>query len=66
MPPTNALNANADSLAVRTLVPADAVPRSENATDFQLPPVRLRWIARMISATTTVTTTAKMKYARSP
>ena len=37
----NALTENAVSFAHRTLVPVDAVPRSENATDFHDAPHRL-------------------------
>lgn len=42
MPPRVALTANAVSLAPGTLWPVDAVPRSENATAFQLVPQRPR------------------------
>ena len=41
MPPMKALTENAVSFAQRTLVPVEAVPRSEKATDFHDAPHRL-------------------------
>ena len=56
-----ALTANAVSLARRTLVPVDAVPRSEKATDFHDAPHRPFWRKYTLRQMRTVTTAVKRK-----